>query len=161
MITNDQLQQLLQQLQPHPAPSSNPKVEDPELYYGERPKLWVFITQCKLKFNCKPDKFDNDVKRVNYASSRCQGNAWAWIELSINRGRSTYTTWEEFKTAITRAFGKADSKEVASRTFKAARQGNRSGAAYWADFQRIMADLKYNDAMYIDQFNDGLHIDVQ
>jgi hypothetical protein len=24
-----------------------------------------------------------------------------------------------------------------------------------------MADLDYNDAMYIDQFNDGLHIDVQ
>jgi hypothetical protein len=29
------------------------------------------------------------------------------------------------------------------------------------DFQRITADLDYNDAMYIDQFNDGLHIDVQ
>jgi hypothetical protein len=24
-----------------------------------------------------------------------------------------------------------------------------------------MADLDYNDSMYIDQFNDGLHIDVQ
>jgi hypothetical protein len=34
-----------------------------------------------------------------------------------------YTTWEEFKIAITRAFGEADSKEVARRKFKAARQG--------------------------------------
>jgi hypothetical protein len=100
-ITNDQLQQLLQQLQPHPAMTSNPKVEDPELYYGERSKLRAFITQCKLKFNCEANKFDNDVKRVNYASSRCRGNAWAWIELSINQGKSTYNTWEEFKTAIT------------------------------------------------------------
>jgi hypothetical protein len=160
-ITNDQLQQLLQQLQPHTALSSNPKVEDPKLYYGERAKLQAFITQYELKFNCEANKFDNDVKRVNYASSRCQGNAWASIEPSINQGRSIYTTWEEFKTAITRAFGEADSKEVARRKFKAARQGNRSAAAYWADFQRIMADLDYNDAMYIDQFNDGLHIDVQ
>jgi hypothetical protein len=45
--------------------------------------------------------------------------------------------------------------------FNAARQGNRSAAAYWADFERIMADLDYNNAMYIDQFNDGLHIDIQ
>jgi hypothetical protein len=160
-ITNDQLQQLLQQLQPYPAPSSNPKVEDPELYYGERSKLRAFIRQCELKFNCEANKFDNEAKKVNYASSRCRGNAWAWIEPSINQGWSTYTTWEEFKTAITRVFGEADSNEVARRKFKAARQGNRSAAAYWADFQRIMADLDYNDAMHIDQFNDGLHIDVQ
>jgi hypothetical protein len=70
------------------------------------------------------NKFDNEVKRVNYASSRCRGNAWAWIEPSINRGWSTYTTWEEFKMAITRAFGEANSQEVARRKFKAARQGN-------------------------------------
>jgi hypothetical protein len=134
--------------------SSNPTVEDPELYYSERSKLRAFITQCELKFNCEANKFDNDVKRVNYASSRCRGNAWAWIEPSINQGKSTFTTWEEFKTAITGAFAEADSKEVARRQFKATRQGNWLAAAYWADFQRITADLDYNDAMYIDQFND-------
>jgi hypothetical protein len=149
-ITNNQLQQLLQQLRPYPAMSSNPKVEDPELYYGEWPKLWAFITQYELKFNCEANRFDNEVKKVNYASSRYRGNAWAWIEPSINQGQSTYTTWEGFKMAITRAFGEANSKEVARRKFKAARQGNRSAAAYWADFQRITADLDYNNSMYID-----------
>jgi hypothetical protein len=62
---------------------------------------------------------------------------------------------------ITRAFSDTDSKEVARRKFKAVRQGNRSAAAYCTDFQCIMVDLDYNDAMYIDQFNDRLHIDVQ
>jgi hypothetical protein len=42
----------------------------------------------------------------------------------INQGKSTYTTWEGFKTAITQVFGEADSKEVARRKFKAARHGN-------------------------------------
>jgi hypothetical protein len=69
--------------------------------------------------------------------------------------------WQVFNTAITRAFGEADSKEVVRRTFKAIRQGNRLAAAYWAEFQRIMVDLDYNDSMYIDQLKDGLHIDVQ
>jgi hypothetical protein len=41
---------------------------------------------------------------------------------------------EGFKMVITRVFGEADSKEVARRKFKAARQGNRSAAVYWADF---------------------------
>jgi hypothetical protein len=70
MMTQDQLQQLLHQLY-HLVMSSNLKVEDPELYHGERSKLHTFITQCELKFNCEPNKFDSDVKRVNYASSRC------------------------------------------------------------------------------------------
>jgi hypothetical protein len=160
MMIQDQLQQLLQQLY-HPAMSSNPKVKDPDLYHGERSKLHAFITQCELKFNCEPNKFDSDVKRVNYASSRCRGNAWSWIEPSIARGQSMYKTWEEFKTAITRAFGEADSKEVARRKFKAIRQGNRSAVAYWAEFGRIMVDLDYNDSRYIDQFHHGVHIDVQ
>jgi hypothetical protein len=159
-MSTDQLQHFLQQLYYPPAPS-NPKVEDPELYYSERPKLRAFLTQCELKFNCEPNKFDLDTKKVNYTSSRCRGNAWAWIEPSIMKGQSSYKTWEEFKTAITRAFGEADSKQVARRTFKGIRQGNRSVAAYWAEFQRIIADLDYNDPLYIDQFNDGLHIDVQ
>jgi hypothetical protein len=62
---------------------------------------------------------------------------------------------------ITRAFGEADSKEVARRKFKSIRQGNHSAAAYWAEFQRIIANLDYNDPLYINQFNHGLHIDVQ
>jgi hypothetical protein len=50
---------------------------------------------------------------------------------------------------------------VARRKFKAIRQGARSAAAYCAEFQRIKADLDYNDAMYMDQFNDRLNTDVQ
>jgi hypothetical protein len=57
--------------------NSNPKVEDPKLYYGEWQKLWAFLTQYELKFNYEVNKFDNNIKKVNYASSRCQGNIWA------------------------------------------------------------------------------------
>jgi hypothetical protein len=136
-------------------------VEDPELYHGERTKLRAFLIQCELKFNCEGNRFDMEQKRVNYVSSRCRGNAWAWIEPSIKEGKSIYTTWDTFKTAISRAFGEADSKEVARRKFKIIGQGAHSTAAYWAEFQRIKSDLKYNDETYIDQFSDGLNTDVQ
>jgi hypothetical protein len=159
-MTQDQLQILLQQLYHPPAPS-NPKVKDPELYYRERPKLQAFITQCELRFNCKPNTFTWDTKKVHYASSQCWGNAWAWIEPCITDGKSKYEGWEDFKTAITRAFGEVDSKEVARRKFKTIWEGNCSATAYWVEFKRIMGDLDYNDPLYIDQFNDGLHLDVQ
>jgi aminoglycoside phosphotransferase (APT) family kinase protein len=56
-MTQEQLNQILQQLH-RPPTTSNPEVEDPELYYGERAKPRAFLTQCELKFNCKMNKFD-------------------------------------------------------------------------------------------------------
>jgi hypothetical protein len=63
--------------------------------------------------------------------------------------------------AISRAFGEADSKEVVRRKVKIIQQGTYSAAAYWAKFQRIKSDLKYNNKIYIDQFSNGLNTDVQ
>jgi hypothetical protein len=66
-MTQDQVQILLQQLYHHLAPS-NPKVEHLELYHRERPQLPAFLMQCELKFNCEPNRFDRDTKKVNYTS---------------------------------------------------------------------------------------------
>jgi len=160
VLTNDQFQQLLVQLATNrSATSSNPKVEDPEFFHGERHRLQAFLTQCERKFK---NQFWSDLIKVSYASSRCRGDAWNWILPSIEEGRSRYTTWEEFKTAISSIFGDArNSAEVARAKFMAIRQGNQSVATYWAYFQRIISDLDYNDPAYIAQFKEGLNWEVR
>jgi hypothetical protein len=153
----DVMQTLLQELiNQRGIRTARAKVEDPELFYGERTKLRAFLVQCELKFNCESNKFVTDVEKVNYASARCRGAAWKWIEPSIVNGTSKYDTWAGFKTAIQRAFGEIDAKEVAKVKFNKIEQGNRSAAVYWADFQNIIADLDYNDSAYIDKFDAGL-----
>jgi hypothetical protein len=151
----DQMAQLIAQLRS--GDSGNPKIEDPEFFRGRRDKLRSFITQCELKFNCEPGKFDTDSKKVHFTSGRCRDDAWLWVELTIKNGVSSYTTWENFRAAITKAFGEADSRDVARRKLKDCKQGSRSAATYWDEFQRITADLDYNDATYIDHFVDGCH----
>ena len=136
--------------------TSQPKIEDPELYYGDRPKLRAFLVQCELKFNCEAHRFHDDSGKVHYANCRCRGAAWKWIHPSITQGRSSFATWEEFKTAIHRAFGEIDAKEIAKVKFNKIEQGARSTALYWAEFQNIIADLDYNDSAYIDKFDAGL-----
>jgi hypothetical protein len=136
--------------------TSRPKIEDPELYYGDRTKLRAFLVQCELKFNCEEHRFQSESEKVHYANSRCRGAAWKWIQPSITRGKSGFSTWEEFKTAIHRAFGEIDAKEIAKVKFNKIEQGTRSTALYWAEFQNIIADLDYNDSAYIDKFDAGL-----
>ena len=86
--------------------SSNPKIKEPEPYYGERTKLRPFLAHCELKFRTEPNKFNTDDKNIAYTSSYCKGIAWNWVEPLIT-GNSDLTTWEAFKTAMGRVFGES------------------------------------------------------
>jgi len=140
---------------------NQPKVEDPEYFHGDKGRLRDFLAQCELKYNSESHKFATDANKVNYASSKCRGSAWQWVRTSIQEGQSSYTTWAAFKTALTRAFVKTDEREVALAKYRAITQGRRSAAAYWAEFQKIIADLNYGQPEYIDQFKRGLHHEVR
>ena len=124
--------------------NSQPKIEDPELYYGERVKFRAFLVQCELKFNCEVHRFQDDSGKVHYANSRCRGVAWKCIQPCITEGRSSFRTSEEFKTAIHPAFGEIDAKEIAKVKFNKIEQVARSTALYWAEFHITIADLDYN-----------------
>lgn len=162
IMSNDTLQEILQLLtNAGGARSSNPKIKEPDPYYGERTKLRPFLAHCELKFRTEPNKFDTDEKKIAYTSSLLKGVAWSWVEPLITRTGGAAATWEEFKTAMGRAFGEIDTREVAYEKFQKIQQGNRSAAAYWADFQKIKADLPYADNVCVDRFRSGLHFEVK
>jgi len=162
-FTDDQLQQFTAQILASVRRDgrNQPKVEDPEYFHGDKGRLRDFLAQCELKYNSESHKFATDANKVNYASSKCRGSAWQWVRTSIQEGQSSYTTWAAFKTALTRAFGETDEREVALAKYRAITQGRRSAAAYWAEFQKIIADLNYGQPEYIDQFKRGLHHKVR
>jgi len=58
-------------------------------------------------------------------------------------------------------FGQVDAEEIAFEKFQKIQQGNRTAATYWAEFQRIKADLPYADNVCIAWFRDGLHPEVK
>jgi len=51
-----------------------------------------------------------------------------WIQPSITQEKSSFATWEEFKTAIHRVFGEIDAKEVTRVKYMKIEQGARSTA---------------------------------
>ena len=160
-FTDEQLQDLVQSLAGGHGQPREPKIEDSELFNGDRMKVRSFITQCELVFQAKPRTYGTDQSKVAFASGRLRGNAWDWVESSIKDGVSTYTTWTQFKDDLAKAFGEADTREVARRKLHHCKQGPRSAATYWAEFQKLKHDLNYNDATYIDFFYDRLHPEVQ
>ena len=83
------------------------------------------------------------------------------METFLNQEGGINLTWEELKTNMRHAFGQVDAEEIAFEKFQKIQQGNRTAATYWAEFQRIKADLPYVNNVCIARFRDGLHPEVK
>jgi len=160
LLTTEMLQALLA-AHDKPPQTSYPKLRDPEPFEGEKGKFKTFLAQCEVKFRTEGNRFDDDEKKTGYASSLLRGVAWNWVETFLNQEGGINLIWEELKTNMKNAFGQVDAKEIAFEKFQKIQQGNRTAATYWAEFQRIKADLPYTDNVCIAQFRDGLHPEVK
>ena len=103
------------------------------------------MAQCELKFRTEGNRFNDYDKKTGYASALLQGVAWNWVETFLNQEVGIKLTWEELKTNMKHSFGQVDTKEIAFEKFQKIHHGNRTAAIYWAEFQRIKADLAYVD----------------
>ena len=159
LLTTEMLREILSARDP--PRSSYPKLRDPEPFEGEKAKFKTFLAQCELKFRTEGNRFNDDEKKTGYASSLLQGVAWNWVETFLNQEGGINLTWEELKTNMKHAFGQVDAEEIAFEKFQKIQQGNQTAATYWAEFQRIKADLPYADNVCIARFRDGLHPEVK
>jgi hypothetical protein len=161
-IGMDALQALLQTLiNQQQSPSSSAKIKDPKPFSGEQHKLRSFVAHCELKFQTENTKFNTDCRKTAFAAALLEGVAWNWVEPFLTRREGLNQTWVEFKAALEHAFGEVDREEVAYEKFQKIEQGNRTAAAYGAEFQKIKADLTISDHVCIQQFRSGLHLEVK
>jgi len=63
------------------------------------------LAQCELKFRTERNQFDEDEKKMGYASSIPRVVAWTWAETFLNQEGGINLTWEELKTNMMHAFG--------------------------------------------------------
>ena len=156
LLTTEMLQTLLAACN-RPLQTSYPKLWDPEPFEGEKAKFKTFLAQYELKFRTEGNRFDDDEKKTGYTSSLLRGVACNWVETFLNQEGGINLIWEELKTNMRHAFGQVDAEEIAFEKFQKFQQGPRTAATYWAEFQRIKADLPYTDNVYIVGFRDGLY----
>ena len=161
LLTTEMLQTLLAACD-RPLQTSYPKLQEPEPFELEKSKIKTFLAQCELKFITEGNRFDDDEKKTRYTSSLLREVAWNWVETFLNQERGINLSWKELKTNMRHAFGQVDVEEIAFEKFQILiQQGYRMVATYWAEFQRIKADLPYMDNVCIARFQDRLHPEVK
>jgi len=65
---------------PNQDPTQRTKVAKPDLFYGERKKLQMFISQLELYFFFNAPDFPDEDRKVMFAATYLQGMAAQWFE---------------------------------------------------------------------------------
>jgi Retrotransposon gag protein/Zinc knuckle len=160
----ERLQQQLAQLRITQPPQSQriAKVNNPDLYYGDRDELQTFVSQLALKFSANSSEFPNDQVKLSYAGSYLRGAAFEWLAPQVHHnGQVNFTSYSEFMRALHDAFGDPDAVATAEREIQELQQGTTSCSAYYAQFTRIMSKLDWNESTKIYMFRKGLRDEVK
>jgi len=134
------------------------KIADPDYFHGEREKLRPFQSQCKLKLAGNAHMFPTEASKMSYVAGRCRGIAYDWLESYIRTGLiESFTDYEGMRKAMELAFGDPDAQKTAERELYKLRQGDRTCAAYHAEFQRITANLEWDEHALCHAFRSKLN----
>jgi Retrotransposon gag protein len=144
---------------PPPDHGLSAKQPDPEIYYGDKEKLEPFIALVTLKLTVNRDRYPTEPERVAYAISRLGGDALGQIVPFIANGTDLdrLPTLDFIFEILRRAYGVSDRHAESVRKLRNLKQKNREFIAYYAEFERYMADCDYSDQAKVDCLLFGLN----
>jgi hypothetical protein len=128
------------------SPAGRKGQTDPEKFTGEdRGKLRSFVASLRLRLIDCPGEFLNEQSKLRYAFSRLEGAALEQLIHLMKDDRVNLGNFEAFVTSLEEAYGDPDLMNTADRARTKLCQGNWDFIAYYAEFQRLIADLNWND----------------
>jgi hypothetical protein len=120
---------------------------DPEKFTGEdRHKLRSFIALLRLRVIDRPGEFPDEQSKLRYAFSRLEGAALEQLIHLVDNNHVDLDNFDTFVTSLEEAYSDPDHANTAERALSKLRQGNRDFVSYYAEFQRLIADLQWNNA---------------
>lgn len=142
--------------------SSEPKVYQPEYYYGQRNKLTTFITQVSMVITLQPSRFTTEQSKIFYMGSFLRDTAFLWFQpyAVADPAPSFMESYHGFCAELKRTFGDPDEVGTAERQLYSLRQ-KTSVAAYVADFTRYSVIVKWNEEAKASQFYRGLKDNIK
>ena len=163
-------------LQPSPLPPQAPqplpqtrsaKVSPPDMFTGDRHKLYLYLSKCRHNFLSRPELFLTEPQKVLFASGYLDGAAYNWFQPLLDQYARTvagdtsegipaqFQSFEQYAKSLESTFGDPDIVRSKERELRNLNQ-TTSVASYLADFSRIKGFVKWNDEALASQFYKGL-----
>jgi hypothetical protein len=143
-------------------PAHQQKIPDPPLFDGTRSKLRPFLAQLRLKVAGDLHRFPDAQHQLRYAAGRLEGIALDQVLPLIKDDNSiALPGLNALCRVLEDAFGDPDRRATAERQLERLRQANREFSLYFADFQRLIADVDWNDGAKRHSLERGLSTELK
>jgi hypothetical protein len=107
--------------------------------------LRSFIALLRLRLIDLPREFPDEQSKLHYAFSRLEGATLKQLIYLVDNDHVNLDNFDAFVTSLEEAYGDPDHANTAEHALSKLRQGNRDFISYYAEFQRLVADLQWND----------------
>ena len=147
---------------PHTAstgPPSSTRSQDlaaPDKFSGDRKTYRTCKAQLQTKLTGDAWKFRDDQQKMMYITSLLEDNAHRMINPYIINDRIDFNTIKELWDILECTYDDSDCQENAERELAMLKQGTREFSAHFADFQRIMAKLKWDPSAKKNALRQGM-----
>jgi hypothetical protein len=108
------------------------------------------------------DYYPTDSLQIAYTESRIGGEAAKYIAPRLRAtALNRFRTAEEIFDYLTQVYRDPNRRHTTQRAYLKLYQGRRSFAEFWAEFQRLAAELDYNQTSMIDDLRFKLNPSLQ
>ena len=123
------------------------KLPDPPIFTdGKDISIDHWLTKMRSKLAANDDHMPTEVLKKAYVENRVGGEAMRHLEPRLRKGAiRPFTTAEEMFDQLERIYGDPNRKRTAMNNFRTLKQGSKDFNTFWAEFQRLAAELDHNE----------------
>ena len=127
------------------------KLPDPPIFTdGKEISIDHWLTKMRSKLAANDDHMPTEVLKKAYVENQVGGEAMGHLEPRLRKGAiRPFTTAEEMFDQLERIYGDPNRKRTAMNNFRSLKQGSKDFNTFWAEFQRLAAELDHNEETLI------------
>jgi hypothetical protein len=142
-------------------PVREPRLNDPELFTGNKRKARAFILQCKNIFLSQPATYGTDSAKVAFIISFLRGPAFEWVSPYLEVDDDCLHHFDSFLELFNTSFSDIDRKTEVAKQLTDIKQGTRGASTLVSDFHRLAVESKWPDAALIQLFYNALNSNLK
>ena len=139
------------------------KLPDPPVFIdGKEPSIDHWLTKMRSKLAANEDHKPTELFKKAYVENRVGGEAMGHLEPRLRKNAiKPFLTAEEMFDHLERIYGDPNRKQTAMNLFRSLRQGQKDFNTFWAEFQRLAAELDHNESTLIGELKHKLNLDMR
>ena len=146
-----------------PATTKSTKLPDPPVFLGMLdPPVEDWLSKVRSKLRANHDYYPTEDIRIGYIENRVGGIATKHLVPQLRAGATNpFKSADEMLETLEQVYRDPNCCTTALQEFRKLYQGNRDFNSFWAEFQRLAAEIDYSPETLIDKLHNKVSVDLE